>query len=54
VDLHRAATGRVAAGTGEVQITDEDEFAAACERGYIAAAEAVATRQAADQVARLI
>jgi hypothetical protein len=44
----------VAAGTGEVRITDEDEFAAACESGYIAAGEAAAARQAAGQVARLI
>jgi Protein of unknown function (DUF402) len=44
----------VAAGTGEVRIADEDEFAAACASGYIPAGEAAAARQAADQVARLI
>jgi hypothetical protein len=41
-------------GTGDVQIVDEDEFAAACDGGFIAPGEAVAARQAADQVAQLV
>jgi hypothetical protein len=41
-------------GTGDVQIADEDEFAAACDGGFITPVEAVAARQAADQVARLV
>lgn len=39
---------------GEARIVDEDEFAAACDGGVIAPAEASAARQAADQVARLV
>jgi len=41
-------------GTGYVQIVDEDEFAAACDGGFITPVEAVAGRQAADEVARLV
>jgi hypothetical protein len=41
-------------GTGDVQIVDEDEFAAACDGGFITPGEAVAARQAAGQVARLV
>ncbi|HEX6525482.1 MAG TPA: DUF402 domain-containing protein [Streptosporangiaceae bacterium] len=48
LDIHAAA------GTGEVEIVDEDEFAVACDRGYIPAAEAAGARQAADEVVRLI
>ena len=41
-------------GTGEIQVVDEDEFAAACDGEFITAGEAVAARHAADQVARLV
>lgn len=48
LDIH------VDARTGEVQVVDEDEFADACDRGHIAAGEALAARQGTDQVVRLI
>jgi hypothetical protein len=41
-------------GAGDVQIVDEDEFAAACDGGLITPGEAVAAREAAGQVARLV
>src|ERR1051326_2392202 len=41
-------------GTGEVQVVDEDEFAAARRCGFITPGEAVAARHAADQVTRLV
>jgi Protein of unknown function (DUF402) len=41
-------------GTGEARIVDEDEFAAACDGGFVTPAEASAARQAADQLALLV
>jgi predicted RNA-binding protein associated with RNAse of E/G family len=44
----------VDARTGEVEVADEDEFVDVCNRGDIAAGEALAARRAVDRVGRLI
>ena len=43
----------VGRGTGDAQIVDEDEFAAACDGGSIPPAEAPAARQTANEIALL-
>jgi hypothetical protein len=44
----------VDAGTGDIQVDDEDEFVDACERGSITLDEAVAARQATDKIVQLV
>jgi Protein of unknown function (DUF402) len=41
-------------GTREAQIVDEDEFAAACDGGFISPAEASAARQATAEIVQLV